>query len=412
MKVIHVQEVVQCVLHELECQRYSPGAIKIYHQVYVGLMKYLRKNQLSEIDETVCLEFLKFRTGHSIAGFYGRGNREINRCIKPLQVLLSYKKNGGVKFKKRPDTGNYICPSQFVEEYQAFQDEFEERLYARATVKVLNLALHKFLLFLAAEGVGSSTCIGMVHLTKFISRYQGCKPKYIATVIGSLRNYLTFLYAENFLLNDISHFLPHVRIMRNAFIPYSWKTEDVKKLLGAIDRADPMGKRDYAMLLLVARLGLRVSDMRGLKLSCLNWERKTILLIMQKTKQPLELPILDDIGWAIIDYLKNGRPETTCDRVFIRHRAPYDSFGENDSFQHSLHRYMLKAGLRIPLDVHCGLHSLRSTLARNMLESKTPLPVISEVLGHQSIHTTSIYLKIDLDGLGKFALDPEEVFQS
>ena len=73
---------------------------------------------------------------------------------------------------------------------------------------------------------------------------------------------------------------------------------------------------------------------------------------------------------------------------------------------------MLKAGLRIPLDVHCGLHSLRSTLARNMLESKTPLPVISEVLGHQSIHTTSIYLKIDLDGLRKCALDPEEVFQS
>ena len=88
---------------------------------------------------------------------------------------------------------------------------------------------------------------------------------------------------------------------------------------------------------------------------------------MQKTKNPLKLPLLDDIGWAIIDYLKNGRPETECDSVFIRHRAPYDSFGENECFHRELHRYMLKAGLKIPLNFHCGLHSLRITLAKNML---------------------------------------------
>lgn len=176
--------------------------------------------------------------------------------------------------------------------------------------------------------------------------------------------------------------------------------------------ATPKGKRDYAILLLVVRLGLRVSDIRGLKLSSLNWNRKMISLIMQKTKQPLELPLLDDIGWAIIDYLKNGRPQTKSDRVFVRHRAPFDSFGENESFYRELHRYLVVAKLDIPLDVHCGLHSLRSTLARNMLEAKASLPVISEVLGHKSIHTTSIYLKIDLNGLRKCALNPEEVFKS
>lgn len=201
-------------------------------------------------------------------------------------------------------------------------------------------------------------------------------------------------------------------IRRNAIIPYCWKREDIDKLLKAVDRGDPKGKRDYAILLLVIRLGLRVSDIRGLRLSNLNWSRKTILLTMQKTKYPLKLPLLDDIGWAIIDYLKNGRPKTECDSVFIRHRAPYDSFGENECFHRELHRYMLKAGLKIPLHFHCGLHSLRSTLARNMLEAKAPLPVISEALGHRSINTTSIYLKIDVDGLKRCALDPEEVFTS
>jgi len=200
-----------------------------------------------------------------------------------------------------------------------------------------------------------------------------------------------------------------VRIMRNAFIPHAWKTDDVKKLLASIDRDSAKGKRDFAILLMITHLGLRVSDIRNMKLSSLNWNRKIITLSVQKTRQALELPLLDDIGWAIIDYLKNGRPKTVCDRLFVRHRAPFDSFGENASFYNELHRYMQVAGITPPTCVHCGLHSLRSTLARNMLEAQTPLPVIAEVLGHANINTTSIYLKIDLEGLRKCALDPEEV---
>ena len=212
-----------------------------------------------------------------------------------------------------------------------------------------------------------------------------------------------------FIKVNLATSLPHVRILRNAFIPHAWETDDVRKLLASIDRDSTKGKRDYAILLIITHLGLRVSDIRNMKLSCLNWNRKTITLSMQKTRRSLELPLLDDIGWAIIDYLKNGRPQTVCDRLFVRHRAPFDSFGENASFYNELHRYMQVAGITPPAGVHCGLHSLRSTFARNMLEAKTPLPIISEVLGHVNINTTSIYLKIDLEGLRKCALDPEEV---
>lgn len=412
MSASHVQGIVQDVLGEMKCHGYSPGTIRIYNYVYRRLMKYLLRSEPVELNEKTCLEFLRIKTGRSYAGFYGAGDRKVNRFMKPLQVLLHYRQTGKMRFKKRPNIGEFVCPVQFTEEYQSFQDEYEERQYSEATITCINLNLRKFLVFLADEGVESSQEISAAHLSKFILNYQGYKPRYISTITVVIRNYLSFLYTKNFLLNDISYCLPHVRVMRNAFIPYSWKSEDVRRLLEVIDRTDQMGKRDYAMLLLVVRLGLRVSDIRGMKLSSLNWERKMISLVMQKTKQPLELPILEDVGWAIIDYLKNGRPETTCDRVFVRHRAPYDSFGENEAFQHSLRRYMLKAGLQVPLDVHCGLHSLRSTLARNMLESQTPLPVISGVLGHRSINTTSIYLKIDLEGLRKCTIDPEEVFQS
>lgn len=179
-------------------------------------------------------------------------------------------------------------------------------------------------------------------------------------------------------------------------------------MLDTIDRNNPEGKRDYAIILCVTRLGLRASDIRNLRFGNLNWSRKTIMITMVKTKRPIELPLLEDVGWALIDYLKNGRPESKSDCVFIRHKAPYTQFGDCNSFHRMLSRRMHKAGLSTKGQKH-GLHSLRNTLARQMLEHGTPLPVISEVLGHVSVQTTGLYLKIDLNGLRNCVLDPEEV---
>lgn len=407
-----LKDSMKSVLKELEYQKYSKDTIDTHGRIYNGILKHMQANKISSFNEKVCIEYVFFRTGYAIDGFYGAGNPKLNKVLKPLQVLLDYIQTGAVKFKMRPKNCPYECPAQFEEEYLSFQEELEYRGYARTTVRCNTGKVSKFLTFLETCRVNSSKLIHAEHLTTFLSGYKNCRLKYISIIICVLRNYLTFLYGQGFIDEDISKSLPKVRITKNAFIPYFWKREDVDKLLKAIDRGNPKGKRDYAILLLVIRLGLRVSDVRGLKFSNLNWSRKIISLTMQKTKQPLKLPLLDDIGWAIIDYLKNGRPETKCDAVFVRHKAPYDSFGENEYFYQELHRYMIKAGLEIPLDFHCGLHSLRSTLARNMLKAKVALPVISDTLGHQGINTTNIYLKIDLDSLKKCALDPEEVFGS
>lgn len=404
-----LQNVMDAVLKLQREQGYAQNTLKLHQIVYHGLLKFMRANNYSTLNEDVGLEYVRNRTGTRMEGFYGRGDQKTNVYMKPVQNLLVYLKTGSLSYYMRPKLSNFQCPEGFEEEYLLFQDACEERHYANATIISIKQILHKFLDFLDKEKVAESSGITPSHVTKFLGRYSTAKPKYVATILSVMRNYLSFLYQQGFTKEELSRSLPKVRIMRNAFIPYSWNTEDVKKLLGAIDRVDPKGKRDYAILLMVVRLGLRVSDIRGMKLSNLNWNRKTITFTMQKTKRPIELPLLDDIGWAVIDYLKNGRPQTLSDRVFVRHRAPFDAFGENESFWRDMHRYMVKAGLDIPLDVHCGMHSLRSTLARNMLEANAPLPVISETLGHQNINTTSIYLKIDIPGLRRCALDPDEV---
>lgn len=404
-----LQTTMDAVLKLQRDQGYAQSTLKLHQGVYHGLLKFMEANNYMTLNEDVGLEYVRNRTGTTMEGFYGRGDKKTNAYMKPVQNLLVYMKTGSLSYFMRSKILDFQCPEGFEEEYLLFQEAFEERHYANATILSNNQVLHKFLNFLDEESVLESLGITPSHVTKFLGRYSTAKPKYVATVLYVMRNYLSFLYQQDFTKDDLSRSLPKVRIMRNAFIPYSWNTEDVKKLLGAVDRADPKGKRDYAILLMVVRLGLRVSDIRGLKFPSLNWNRKTITLTMQKTKRPIELPLLDDIGWAVIDYLKNGRPQTPSDRVFVRHRAPFDAFGENESFQRDLHRYMVKARLDIPLDVHCGLHSLRSTLARNMLETNASLPIIAETLGHQNINTTSIYLKIDITGLRRCALDPDEV---
>jgi site-specific recombinase XerD len=183
-------------------------------------------------------------------------------------------------------------------------------------------------------------------------------------------------------------------------------------LLECIDRGNPAGKRDYAILLLVARLGIRVSDIKSLKLSDLDWQSKTIQVKQSKTNNKVIYPILNDVGWAIIDYLKNARPITDSPFVFIRMSAPYEAFGKDANLYHIISKYTRLAGITIPRGKKHGLHSLRHTLASTLLEQGTPLPIISEILGHFNSKSTGGYLHTGIEGLRTCALDPEEVFKN
>jgi len=204
------------------------------------------------------------------------------------------------------------------------------------------------IIFMAAQGVTSSSDITIRHIENYLKTIKNKAVKYVGVFLYVFRNFFSFLYERGYILDDLAPKLPKVRAPRNASIPYVWSKNDIQRLLCAIDRADPKGKRDYAILLIAIRLGLRIGDIRSLKKSSIDWNRKTINLKMAKTGQPIELPLLKDIGWAIIDYLKNGRPATNSECLFVRHRAPFNAFGDRNAFSKELHRYILKAGLNMP----------------------------------------------------------------
>ncbi len=403
---LKIYELTSKILTNLQKENYADYTVGRYRHCYNGLHKYVEAKGIEYYSANVGIDYIRHKFGIIVEGLYGKQPANVRSTIRGLQLLWDYSEYGAKVTKMRPGKRPFECPVAFVNDYEAFKKICIARNYAPMGKISIFSILQKFLVFLDDGGVTSSNKITNGMIIEFLSSYSGNSTRYIANVISTLRNYLTFLYQDCIIETDLAICLPKVRVTRSAFIPSVWKQEDVKKLLDSIDRHNPRGKRDYAILLLVTRLGLRVSDIRSLRLMDMNWNHKIVSIIMQKTKQPLELPLLDDIGWAIIDYLKNGRPQTISDRVFIRHKAPYDGF--NSNLSKMLGRYMNRAGVDMSNQKH-GLHSLRSTLACVMLKNGTSLPVISEALGHQNIQTTSIYLKIDMDGLRNCVIDPEEV---
>jgi len=202
--------------------------------------------------------------------------------------------------------------------------------------------------------------------------------------------------------------VPKIRFPRDARIPSVWAHELVVRLLEALDRSSAKGKRDYAILLLACRLGLRVGDIRTLKLDQLHWEDSTIEITQSKTSTPLRLPLTSEVGEALIDYLKSGRPQTAHREVFLKVNPPFDPFVGNN-LHHIVTYWRLLAGVRFRTPQRRGIHSLRHTLATRLLEKGTAFTTIAEILGHTSLESTRIYAKADVEALRSVALDPEEV---
>jgi integrase len=181
------------------------------------------------------------------------------------------------------------------------------------------------------------------------------------------------------------------------------------RLLNVVDRSSPRGKRDYAILLLACRLGLRLGDIQALRLDDLKWDTAAIEFAQSKTGAPLCLPMTEEVGEALIDYLQFGRPQTAYRELFLRAQPPFTPLADDGRFYDIVKYWRELAGIRFRSKQHCGLHSLRHTLATQLVREQTPIHVISQILGHATTASTMIYAKADVEALRGAALNPEEV---
>ncbi len=236
----------------------------------------------------------------------------------------------------------------------------------------------------------------------FASDACGNRPNYKSTV----KEMLQYLYDFSILDKDLSPFvLKEPKRSKHLEIPTTYTTEEIKSLLGAIDRSTPKGKRDYLVVLLAAEYGMRASDIVRLSLKHIDWERNTISFRQYKTDVPVQYPLLSSVGNAIIDYLRHSRPAEVDDVIILSHENV--TRGKILSTP-TIHSIVTAAFLRSQIQgwqqKKHGPHSLRFSLASNMLKQGIGFQVISTALGHSSTESTKAYVKIDIDRLRECSL--------
>jgi integrase len=242
----------------------------------------------------------------------------------------------------------------------------------------------------------------------FTATLAGYQAKTVEQKLCALRAFLRFAAGDGLAGAATAEAVPAVPSRKQARIPSVWDPGDVTRILDAVDRGSPCGKRDYAIILLIARLGLRTIDVKRLEFADFDWPGCRLSVVQAKTGRKVHLPLLKDVGWAVIDYARSGRPASDCPQVFLRHTAPVGPFSDQDHLHQMLVKYARAAHVPVSEERRHGMHSLRHTLATRLMEDGTPVEQIADILGHQSVASTGVYLKSSLGLLSRCALDPDE----
>lgn len=302
---------------------------------------------------------------------------------------------------------DFLIDPSFIILRNQFQLYCEDKGLSKATTKenVRNSA--RFMHYLASQSVTDCKKISLPLIHAYIKTLAGYGYRTIQHNISCIRIFLRFLLEIGEVQTDFAAKIPMIQVRQQTRIPSVWTKDELQKLIAAIDRGSPLGKRDYAIILLACCLGIRVSDIRNLKKENFHWEEKQLIFIQSKTKNPLALPLTPEVGWAVIEYMKYGRPNIDSPYLFVRHLAPFGPFSEGANLHGLIERYMKLAHLP-KLNKKRGMHSLRHTMASQLLEKDTPLSTIAGLLGHLDINSTAVYLKVGIQKLKECALSFEE----
>jgi len=296
------------------------------------------------------------------------------------------------------------------ENISGYEQFCREQLWSPlGTIRSRKRDITRFIHYLDSHGIASVKEIQASTLSRFVISCAHLKPATLARLVSSIRSFLRYLHMTGSVGNDMVEQVPKIRVRWGEKIPSVWKSEDVDALLAAVDRSSPCGKRDYAILLLAVRLGIRVSDIRNLRFENLLWEQARIEINQVKSSEPLTLPLTEEIGNALIDYLRYGRPASQQREIFLRANAPFKPFGQDNNLYYVITRYRQRAAIKLPAQNRKGMHSLRHTMASRLLEAGISLETISGIMGHISMDTTRIYTKVNIESLQSVAIDPEEV---
>jgi integrase/recombinase XerD len=376
--------------HLLLDQGYPSRSIRRCLLLVADFSRWLEAQPLSarKVTRAIVHRYLRYRLRHRCRR---KGNAPALR-----QFVEMLERDGVCRAPPVSET----AAERLVNAYSSYL--YQERGLAAATVRNYACAARLFLVQQSITDARGLRALDAQRVLRFIQREsvgQRSAPRIQHLAIG-LRSFLRYARYRGYFRPDLSAAIPRVAGWSMTSIPRAIAPRDAQRVLASCDRRSAVGRRDYAMLLLLARLVLRANEVASLTLDDIDWHAGT-LTAHGKGSQESPLPLLEPIGKAIAAYLKRGRPQCPSRRVFLRMHAPIRGFKTEKPVSTAVGRAMQRAGIE---SLHRGAHQFRHALATHMLRRRASLAEIGEILRHKDPDTTRIYAKVDLTSLRALAV--------
>lgn len=369
---------------------YSPSTIQTQLMLLTSLTRWIQKNDIDifHMNENITNRFL-FESGRK--GFGQRGDN------KTLRRFLDHLRTEGLIDSPVPTFDDSPLTS-IKKRYVSFLRK-ERGLSALTTSRYWRV-VQPFLIERFSDGPLFFCNLGQQDINRFLLRHaHETTPKVAQLMVTTMRSFFRFLFRYGETKRDLSAIVPTVPSWRLTEVPKYLNPDEVETILETCDRTTSVGRRDYSILLLIARLGLRAGEVITLTLDDINW-RTAELTVRGKGQFCDCLPLPHEIGQSLAIYLRDDRPICSSRRIFLRMRAPLRGFKDSTAVSTIVRRAVQRSGLNTPSK---GAHLLRHSLATSMLRRGASMAEIGELLRHRSPNSTEIYAKVDIEGLRSIA---------
>jgi site-specific recombinase XerD len=371
-------------------QGYKRHSIRQQIVVIADLSRWLKQKniQVHNLDNMVVDRFLQIRRGQD------RIRRGDPKALGRLLAML--RQTGVVKPQQAVETS---ARARVIAEFRHYLSQ--ERGLSQPTLLNYVPVVEQFLSERFHNRTPDFGLLRAPDVTGFVLRHaRQLSPVRARLMVTALRSFFRYLRHREAISTDLTGCVPTVPNWSLSALPRFLPAADVERVLECCDRKTSVGRRNYAILLLLARLGVRAGEVVGLNLDDIDWSAGQII-IRGKGGKSAPLPLAADVGASLAAYLRHDRPRSATRRVFIRHRAPLVGFGNSSTISSLVSRALKHAGIE---SAHKGAHVLRHSLATSLLRQGGSLDEIGELLRHQSPNTTAIYAKVDVTALHTLAL--------
>ena len=389
IKDIHVL-MQECVEH-LQHLGYSDACIALHQAKWADkLLPYLNEKGITEYSADIGEEYLN-TVLQTLTPF---PKRVLTRSVHLLSTWLE---TGSIP-KRIVHLVEHPLPGEVGTAAIAFLEEQIKKRRREITIEKHRRILSYFIISLENKSKFKVADIEDSDILSFLSAGINMLNRY-----DTIRQFCRFLYAQKYTDIDLEYVIERNRYPKREKLPSIYSADEIKQIETSVEQSSRCGKRDYAILLFASRLGLRASDIYNLKFSNIDWDHNKVIFTQYKTGKPVELPLLAEVGEAVVNYLQYARPVSDFQEVFLSARPPYRPMTRS-SINGAISQIMRASGVDIS-QRKFGPHAMRHSLASLLLSNGISLPVISETLGHESTASTMEYLRVDVSNLMKCTLD-------